>query len=116
MFSTRPMTGFFIIRAILTDFETIISTRSCGEVTVTTPSTGSDWNTVSGTSPVPGGMSTIITSSSPQWTSVQNCFTAPAMTGPRQTTGSEGSSTSMLRDITRTPALDTDGSMPASDL
>ena len=27
-------------------------------VTITMPSTGRDWNTVSGTSPVPGGMST----------------------------------------------------------
>ena len=32
--------------------------RSCGEVTITTPSIGRDWNTVSGTSPVPGGIST----------------------------------------------------------
>ena len=36
----------------------IMRTRSCGEVTITMPSTGRDWNTVSGTSPVPGGMST----------------------------------------------------------
>ena len=35
-------------------------TSSCGDVTTTTPATGRDWNTVSGTSPVPGGMSTNI--------------------------------------------------------
>lgn len=39
-------------------FFTIICTNSCGDVTITMPSTGSDWNTVSGTSPVPGGIST----------------------------------------------------------
>ena len=31
---------------------------SCGDVTITIPSTGRDWKTVNGTSPVPGGMST----------------------------------------------------------
>ena len=36
------------------DFTKLIS----GDVTITTTSTGRDWNTVSGTSPVPGGIST----------------------------------------------------------
>ena len=89
MFSTRPSTGLCIISAILADLDTIISTKSCGDDTITTPSTGRDWKTVRGTSPVPGGMSTNSTSMSPQCTSVQNCFTTPAMTGPRQTTGSD---------------------------
>ena len=51
-------TGMFIICAILYAFMTIMRTRSCGEDTITTPSTGRDWKTVSGTSPVPGGIST----------------------------------------------------------
>ena len=46
------------VSAILTAFPTIIETSSCGDVTTMIPSTGSDWNTVSGTSPVPGGIST----------------------------------------------------------
>ena len=58
MFSTRPMIGTFIFSAMFTAFATIMLTRSCGLVTTTMPSTGSDWNTVSATSPVPGGMST----------------------------------------------------------
>ena len=41
-----------------TAFSTIMDTSACGEVTMTTPFTGRDWNTVSGTSPVPGGRST----------------------------------------------------------
>ena len=45
---------------MLTALDTIIDTKLCGLVTMTTPSTGSDWNTVSGTSPVPGGRSTNI--------------------------------------------------------
>ena len=39
---------------------TIIDTSSWGEVTMTIPSRGRDWNTVKGTSPVPGGISTNI--------------------------------------------------------
>ena len=77
----------FIMPAMFTALRTIMLTRSCGVVTTTTPSTGRLWKTVSGTSPVPGGISMIIASSSPQATSSQNCLTAPAMTGPRQTTG-----------------------------
>ena len=50
--------GMFIISAIFTALVTIMDTRSWGEVTTITPSTGRDWNTVRGTSPVPGGMST----------------------------------------------------------
>ena len=59
-FITSPIIGTFIRFAILTAFPTIIATRSCGEVTTIIPSSGIDWNTVSGTSPVPGGISTNI--------------------------------------------------------
>ena len=54
----RPSTGTFIIFAISTALETIMETSSCGEVTMMMPSSGMDWNTVSGASPVPGGIST----------------------------------------------------------
>ena len=47
-----------IMFAIFTAFATIMDTRSWGEVTMITPSTGRLWNTVRGTSPVPGGIST----------------------------------------------------------
>ncbi len=60
MFSTMPSTGTCIMSAMLTALSTIMPTSSCGDVTTTTPATGRDWNTVSGTSPVPGGMSTNI--------------------------------------------------------
>ena len=48
----------FISFAIRSAFSTMSETSSCGEATIMMPSTGSDWNTVSGTSPVPGGIST----------------------------------------------------------
>ena len=49
--------GLFIISAMRTALVTMRETRSWGEVTTTIPSTGMDWKTVRGTSPVPGGMS-----------------------------------------------------------
>ena len=61
------------------------------------------WNTVRGTSPVPGGMSTKRKSTSFQMTSCQNCFTAPAMTGPRHTTGSVSFSSIRFTLITSMP-------------
>ena len=93
----------FIMEAMLTALRTIMPTRSCGVETTTTPSSGMLWKTVSGTSPVPGGMSMTMTSSSPQETSSQNCLTAPAMTGPRQMTGESSRSSSRLMLMTRTP-------------
>ena len=116
MFSTRPRTFFSSISAMRTLFSTIMPTSSCGEATTTTPSTVRLWKTVSGTSPVPGGMSTNMMSTSSQKTSVQNCFTAPAITGPRHTTGSLGFSTRMFRDMMRTPPFETHGTMPFGPL
>ncbi|MPN54092.1 hypothetical protein SDC9_201761 [bioreactor metagenome] len=68
-----------------------------------TPSSGRLWNTVSATSPVPGGISTNMKSTSPQTTSVQKLLTMPAMTGPRQTTGSVSLSSSRLIDMISVP-------------
>ena len=80
----------------------------------TMPSTGRDWNTVSGTSPVPGGISTNIKSISFQIMSVQNCCTAPAIIGPRQITGSSAFSSSRLMEQTSIPVLVAIGNTPSS--
>ena len=69
MFSTRPRIGTRIMFAMFTALPTTIWTRSWGLETITTPSMGSDWNTVSATSEVPGGMSTRRKSMSPQMVS-----------------------------------------------
>ena len=114
MFSTTPSTGTFIMAAIFTAFSTIRLTSCCGLVTTMMPSTGRLWNTVSGTSPVPGGMSTNMKSTSFQMTSCQNCFTAPAITGPRHTTGSVSFSSSRFTLITSMPVLVRTGMMPCS--
>ena len=57
---TSPQELVSIIFAMFTALVTIMDTRSWGEVTTMMPSTGRDWNTVRGTSPVPGGISTNI--------------------------------------------------------
>ncbi len=102
------------MRAMLTALATIIETRSCGVATTITPSSGRDWKTVSGTSPVPGGMSTSRQSTSPQITSVQNCLTAPPRIGPRQRTGAVSSSSRRLIDMIWTPPPLSAGTMPVS--
>ena len=99
---------------MLTALATIMLTRSCGLVTMMTPSIGRDWNTVRGTSPVPGGMSTNMKSTSCHSTSVQNWVTAPAMTGPRQTTGAVSSSRIRFMLIICTPLWLTTGSRYSS--
>ena len=114
MFSTMPSMGTFIISAMFTAFATIMLTSSCGLATTTMPSTGRLWNTVRGTSPVPGGISTNRKSTSFQTTSVQNCLTAPAITGPRHTTGSSSFSTSRLMLITSMPIRLWMGQQPLS--
>ena len=78
------------------------------------PSRGMDWNTVRGTSPVPGGQSTNMRSMSFQMVSFQNCLTVPAITGPRQTTGSVSLSMSRLTDITSMPVVEEGGISPIS--
>ena len=52
-----------------------------------------------------GGISINIISSSFHITSVQNCFTVPARTGPRHTTGSVSSSSKRFIDIISMPPL-----------
>ena len=69
-----------------------------------------------GTSPVPGGQSINIQSTSSHATSSQNCLTTPAITGPLQITGSVSLSIRRFTDITLIPSLVTSGyiTVPAS--
>ena len=73
-----------------------------------------NWKTVSGTSPVPGGMSTTRQSISFHITSVQNCFTTPAITGPLHTTGSDSFSSRRFIDMISIPILVFAGIIPNS--
>ena len=91
-----------------------METSSCGEVTMMMPSSGMDWNTVSGASPVPGGRSTNMQSTSFQITSLQNCLMTPAITGPRQTTGEVSSSSRRLMLMTSMPLFVLTGNRPSS--
>ena len=59
MFSTRPTIGTPTFSNILKPLRASISAMSCGVVTITAPVTGTCCDSVSATSPVPGGMSTI---------------------------------------------------------
>ena len=58
MIPPSTTTGIDIMSAMWAAICTIKDTRSWAEETMTTPSRGRDWNTVRGTSPVPGGQST----------------------------------------------------------
>ncbi len=104
----------FIILAMLAALLTIIDTRSCGLLTMIMPSRGTDWKSVSGTSPVPGGQSTMSRSVSFQIVSVQNCLTVPAMSEPLHTTGLFSSSSMRLTDMTSIPVFVLGGIMPCS--
>ena len=60
MFSTMPTTGNASWSQNASERETSAAATRCGVVTTIAPSgSGSDWQTVSGSSPVPGGASTI---------------------------------------------------------
>jgi hypothetical protein len=54
---------------------------------MTAPASATCWAIVNCASPVPGGMSTIMMSSSPQATSPSICFRALITMGPRQIIG-----------------------------
>ena len=76
--------------------------RSCGVETMTAPASGVACAMVSWASPVPGGMSTTSTSSSPQATSRSIWVIADITIGPRQIMAAS-SSTRKPIDITLTP-------------
>ena len=69
MFSTIPSTGTSTRWNMASPLRASISARSCGVETITAPASGTCCAMVSCASPVPGGMSTTSTSSSPQATS-----------------------------------------------
>ena len=75
---------------------------SCGVETIMAPVSGTRCAMVNCASPVPGGMSMIITSSSPQLTSRIICSSADCTIGPRQIIG-VSSSTRKPMDITLMP-------------
>ena len=75
---------------------------SCGVETMTAPASGTCCAIVNCASPVPGGMSTTMMSSSPQATSRSICCKALMTIGPRQIIG-VSSATRNPTDITRNP-------------
>ena len=102
MFSTMPSTGTSTLRNMLRPLRASSSAMSCGVETITAPASGTRWAMVSWASPVPGGMSTTSTSSSPQSTSRSICSSALWTIGPRQIIG-VSSSTRKPIDIALMP-------------
>src|ERR671914_604047 len=86
MFSTSPTTLTSILRNMSIALVASISARSCGVDTITAPAGFHFWVSVICTSPVPGGMSTIRYSQSPQSPSIR-LPSALAVIGPRQPLG-----------------------------
>ncbi len=87
MFSTMPSTGTLTRLNMAMPRRASISARSCGVETITAPLSGTCCAMVSWASPVPGGMSTTITSSVPHSTSRSICVSADITIGPRQIIG-----------------------------
>jgi len=87
---------------------------SWGVETMTAPASGTRWAMVSCASPVPGGMSITMTSSSPQLTSRIICSSADCTIGPRQIIG-VSSSTRNPMDITLMPKFSMASSFDPSD-
>jgi tetratricopeptide (TPR) repeat protein/TolB-like protein len=102
MFSTMPSTRVFTLSNIFTPRRTSPVETSWGVVTMTAPSRLIVCTSESCASPVPGGMSTTITSSAPQSTCSRNCFSTPEMSGPRMMAGCSLSSRKP-RLMSRTP-------------
>ncbi len=87
MFSMMPSTGTLTLRNIAMPRRASIKARSCGVETMTAPLSGTCWAMVSWASPVPGGMSTTMTSSVPHSTSRSIWVRAEITMGPRQIIG-----------------------------
>ena len=73
MFSTMPSTGTSTFWNMLSPLRASSSAMSCGVETITAPASGTCCASVSCASPVPGGMSTTMMSSSPHSTSRSIC-------------------------------------------
>ena len=86
MFSTMPRIGTFNCLNMSIPLRASSSATSCGVDTITAPSTTAFCASVICTSPVPGGRSTISTSSAPHCTCIIICCNAPINIGPRHTT------------------------------
>ena len=87
MFSTMPSTGTLTRRNMAMPRRASINARSCGVETMTAPRSGTCCAMVSCASPVPGGMSTTMTSSVPHSTSRSIWVSADITIGPRQIIG-----------------------------
>ena len=66
MFSTTPITRWFIIEAMVPARSATSAAAACGVVTTSTSAFGSFWPSEIATSPVPGGRSSSRKSRSPQ--------------------------------------------------
>mmetsp|Transcript_28967 Transcript_28967/g.55473 ORF Transcript_28967/g.55473 Transcript_28967/m.55473 type:complete len:251 (+) Transcript_28967:553-1305(+) len=86
IFSIMPTIGTCSWLNMSIPLRASIRATSCGVETIIAPSTGAFCASVICTSPVPGGRSTISTSSAPHCTCVIICCSAPISIGPRQTT------------------------------
>ena len=87
MFSITPRIGTLTRLNMATPRRASISARSCGVETITAPASGTCCAMVSCASPVPGGMSTTMTSSAPHSTSRSIWVSADITIGPRQIIG-----------------------------
>ena len=87
MFSTTPTRRIPVFCAITPARDATSWAACCGVVTTIVSARGRSWPSEIATSPVPGGMSTTRTSSSPQCTSDRNCSSARCNIGPRHITG-----------------------------
>ena len=108
MFSTTPMTFWFVCEAIEPARSATSAAATCGVVTTRISELGSSCAIEIATSPVPGGMSMSRTSRSPQNTSARNCWRARWSMGPRQMTAWP-SGTNMPIEMTLTPPAPTGG-------
>ena len=102
MFSMIPSTGTLTFSNIAKPLRASISAMSCGVETITAPASATCCAIVNCASPVPGGMSTIMTSSSPQATSRSICCKALMTIGPRQIIGVSSGTRNPI-DMQRTP-------------
>ena len=102
MFSITPSTGTATLRNMFSPLRASSRAMSCGVETITAPASGTRCAIVNWASPVPGGMSTTSTSSSPQATSRSICSSALITIGPRQIIG-VSSATRKPIDMTFTP-------------
>ncbi|MBA7673693.1 hypothetical protein ES703_81896 [subsurface metagenome] len=84
IFSTIPSIFKLSFCAKVTDFLTSRIEISWGVVTIIALVAGTNWAIDNGSSPVPGGASTINQSRAPHWISFRNCSITFILSGPLQ--------------------------------